>query len=444
MWLYLPSTCFPCAPVSEASTSESGLLSQRLARSVSWREKLSQPPVWRRRLKTVPWMRHLSGPTYSRLTVALGAESWIASVRASRASHTASPADARDTMTNGHSGPSWSESWTKCDPPWSSSKTSLTLPGIFDPSENDFQAWVIESKDRSTSLRRMLELRRNESGFSSWLTPKTPSGGAQPNPSYRTGGGIRHKLEDQVANWPSPRAEDSESCGNHPKQTDSLNAEVRNWPTPTAKDMAQSGASDYPKTATRHTGTTLTDASRSWATPTSRDWDKWHLRAPGHHRQVNLSGQVANWLTPLAPRPHDNEDTAGKDLESENQKSLSRQAVNWQTPQTDSFRSRSGDRKDELGLDRQARGFRLLVQEPTPNGSQSSSPTPNLRQRSTLRLNPRFDSWLMGMPLGWTNFERLEMESYLCAWRSRLDGLLQRLDLRIGYRATDYVNRLGR
>src|SRR5215831_4518394 len=390
VWLYLPSTCFPCAPVSEASTSESGLLSQRLARSVSWREKLSQPPVWRRRLKTVPWMRHLSGPTYSRLTVALGAESWIASVRASRASHTASPGNARDTTTNGRSGPSWSESWTKCDPPWSSSKTSLTLPGIFDPSENDFQAWVIESKDRSSSVQRMLARPSSASGYSSWPTPEAHDGTGARGPN--------NELTDR----------------------------------------------HYPKTATRHTGTTLTDASRSWATPTSRDWDKWHLRAPGHHRQVNLSGQVANWLTPLAPRTHDNEDTAGKDLESENQKSLSRQAVNWQTPQTDTFRSRSGDRKDELGLDRQARGFRLLVQEPTPNGSQSSSPTPNLRQRSTLRLNPRFDSWLMGMPLGWTNFERLEMESYLCAWRSRLDGLLQRLDLRIGYRATDYVNRLGR
>jgi len=396
MWLYLPSTCFPCAPASEASTSESALLCQRLARSVSWREKLSQPPVWRRRLRTVPWMRHLSGPTYSRLTVALGAESWIASVRASRASHTQSPADAKATPTSGHCGPNSSASWTRCDLPWSSSKTSLTLPGIFDPSENDFQAWVIESKDRSISLRRMLALHRNANGSSywptpdgsvvndsepveqwkarqrrellkghnangmgtplsiaarSWATPKLPSGGSQPNPPYRTAGGRFHKLEDQVANWTSPRAEDSESCGNHPDKSDSLNAQARNW-----------------------------------GTPTTRDWK--------------------DTCIPNRKEP-DRSETNGL---------LALEVLAWS-------RDRVAD------LDRPPQGFRLLVQEPMPNGSKSSTVTPNLRPRSTLRLNPRFDCWLMGLPVGWTNYERLEIRSYLCAWRSRLDGLLQRLEL---------------
>ena len=107
---------------------------------------------------------------------------------------------------------------------------------------------------------------------------------------------------------------------------------------------------------------------------------------------------------------------------------LAREVINWQTPAVDSFRSRSGTRIDEQGLDRQARGFRLLVQEPTPSGSKSLLPTRNSHQRSTLRLNPRFDCWLMGLPLGWTNFARLEMEWYLCAWRSRLESLLAKLD----------------
>jgi DNA (cytosine-5)-methyltransferase 1 len=38
----------------------------------------------------------------------------------------------------------------------------------------------------------------------------------------------------------------------------------------------------------------------------------------------------------------------------------------WQTPATDSFRSRGGDRKDEMGLDQQARHWPLGTNWPTP------------------------------------------------------------------------------
>lgn len=60
------------------------------------------------------------------------------------------------------------------------------------------------------------------------------------------------------------------------------------------------------------------------------------------------------WPTPKAS-------AAGPDLAKEERSStgpaLPAAAALWQTPGTDSFRSRSGDRKDEMGLDQQARAM---------------------------------------------------------------------------------------
>ena len=55
----------------------------------------------------------------------------------------------------------------------------------------------------------------------------------------------------------------------------SLQTQLAHWPTTTTtKDSASSGSRNYPKTATHHPGTTLTDAARMaepapWRTPTS-------------------------------------------------------------------------------------------------------------------------------------------------------------------------------
>ncbi len=139
----------------------------------------------------------------------------------------------------------------------------------------------------------------------------------------------------------------------------------------------------------------------------------------------------------------------------------------WQTPATDSFRSRGGDRKDEMGLDQQARahwptpmqddkshdgrdlekreqdGRQLGLNDvsriwwPTPrqepgthsivNGkryetsleyvSRDSLPVQQMSdgpqsseivQTSRRRLNPRFVEWLMGFPIGHTELCKIE------------------------------------
>lgn len=78
-------------------------------------------------------------------------------------------------------------------------------------------------------------------------------------------------------------------------------------------------------------GTSLTDAAvrdPKWTTPSASDGERGGTLTPGMSG-TSLAQQVA---TPGFKRPE-----------------------LWQTPGTDSFRSRGGDRKDEMGLDQQAR-----------------------------------------------------------------------------------------
>src|SRR5581483_103881 len=130
----------------------------------------------------------------------------------------------------------------------------------------------------------------------------------------------------------------------------------------------------------------------------------------------------------------------------------------WQPPATDSFRSRGGDRKDEMGLDQQAR----LTQFPTPaardyksesggaatvehfnrpagptlpamiehsflpahptetHGLESSESAQSSRQRSPKKkmLNPKFVAWMMGLPEGWISADKINSED-LATWSYR-------------------------
>ena len=200
------------------------------------------------------------------------------------------------------------------------------------------------------------------------------------------------------AMWPSARAEDSESCGNHPGATDSLNGAIKQWLTPRATDT-QSGE--------------------------------------GSETFVKRMG----------------------DRTAACFQSIPAQVAQWQTPAVDSFRSRGGERKDEMGLDQQGRTWPTpasrdekgensesyqargggMKGEQLPNyvthyfsrpdqqthdGEQSSPETPALRRR----LNPAFVCWLMGWPSHWT---RAEPTSYgareTALWRSKLRQRLSSL-----------------
>lgn len=421
MWLYVP---FQSALESVASTSDSPSPSQALERSVMWRGKPSRSRVWLQRWSRVPWLRRLSGLTLEPSTAARGVEQWIASLRAFPASPTAQQGSERDTSTNGQSGPPSAESSRSVSPPWCFSKTSLSFSSILSQSEVDYAAWVIELR-REYSARAKLARRIGERDSLLWPTAKTITGGAETRSSraLRDSGG--EDLEATAMNWPSPRGSDGEKGG--PNQRGS------------------------------HDDLMLPSAAANWKTPQAFSFDQSHL--PG---QNALSIQAKDWW----PTPRTQEGakrTVEGPTKYHDGDSLTDAIRDWQTPATDSFRSRSGDRRDEMGLDRQARlwatpsaiiandgetihswkarqkrnlakhvngngmGTPLTIQAIShqaqatpPHGSESSPSAPTSRRR----LNPKFVLWLMGLLQGLTSFEPVEMESYLCAQRWRLRRLL--------------------
>ena len=260
---------------------------------------------------------------------------------------------------------------------WRTSQGTL-VSGLDEFSET----WPDSGTMRSGRVYELQGLERPtcESGSSSW--PTASASVANDGESLKSwerrreknlalhlnGNGMGTPLTIAAVRWPTARMEDGESAGNHPGATDSLTGATKNWPTPRAGDIQDKMGSQ---------GEFV------------------------NGRVVRKSGQdFAPSLLTMAERL-------------------------WQTPATDSFRSRGGDRKAEMGLDQQARFFPTPAERDyrTPNlkadqhadqlqnfvahslpaplipdGQPSSPPGPT----SLRRLNPRFVEWLMGFPVKWT------------------------------------------
>jgi hypothetical protein len=293
----------------------------------------------------------------------------------------------------------------------------------------------------------------------------------------------KRNLRGTAITWPTPRGEDGESCGNHPGAVDSLTGAAQMWPTPEAHAHARGpGFAAQDGHYQPHDLATATD---QWPTPTEDNANN----AGGPSRQngsyQDLTVEVANWTAPTEPEmwttPHgmSNRDQSGKvggcgggefghqttqwrsptvrdhhkggprlDADQRQLALCDQAETMWQTPATDSFRSR-GDRKEEMGLDQQARsqnwitpnardwksetgsennrydktpGLSRQVYEltppsgapqdpPIPAGPPSSqsvqtfpphSQDPPAKAPERRRLNPRFVEWLMGFPISWT------------------------------------------
>ena len=137
-----------------------------------------------------------------------------------------------------------------------------------------------------------------------WGTPKigTNTGHGQTEPTRGS------RLEDQCQNWPTARAEDGESCGNHPGAVDSLRGAVENWSTPY-------GAMGQEKDGSYGAGGEHADEANNWNVPTifplteqatSTDGPMCWCGLPGcvlrlHKRKLNvyfdewLIGWPVNW-----------------------------------------------------------------------------------------------------------------------------------------------------
>lgn len=180
--------------------------------------------------------------------------------------------------------------------------------------------------------------------------------------------------------WPSARAEDSESCGNHPGATDSLTGATRNWPTP-------HGLTGTDPAGNPNGGGEFAAAIERWPTPNANPEAPNNSPARENGRQANretdqclatrAEAAQSIWMTPNCPsgggRVISKElvDAKGKtDDGKKRQIPLDAQAQFWSTPKT---LTGGPDANEKMRKARGAGGPDLQAQVgdwPTPDAGQ--------------------------------------------------------------------------
>jgi len=236
-------------------------------------------------------------------------------------------------------------------------------------------------------------------------------------------------LTDAIRAWPTPRAEDGESAGNHPSSQDSLTGVAKFWRTP---DAPNSGGVRN-RQGSRGAGHQLTIAEQAehWPTPNvpngGRTTSTSNYSATGEKRQVELGAVASRWPTPKLS------DTNGERMEDGKRNTgLNTHAAHWPTPAARDYKGENSSEHLEVATGRKhldqlpnfvrhsfrpdptimSRGVssspsaRILRQPSLFEMTDSPSPvsTPPSPDTPKTKLNPRFVEWLMGLPTGWTGF----------------------------------------
>lgn len=223
MWMHVPKSHTSASLAESAvSTWPSDSLYQMLERSAMWRSKFLLPRIWRLVLKRNHWTTRLFGRTSEPSIAGRGVDSFLASLRDSLARTTLSRGSARELSASTEiSGAIYSDAFASWSQSGYFSKTSPA--SLFLTESNAGDGIVTDSNGRSTYF-----LPDSDSFLETWPRSGSMRSGRvyrQPKLALRTNGSAS-------SSWPTARAEDSESCGNHPNATDSLGGATRNWTTP--------------------------------------------------------------------------------------------------------------------------------------------------------------------------------------------------------------------
>lgn len=439
----------------------------------------TQRPLSWRGWKTRPWIQLLSGTMFPPSTLDHGVASWIASLRATRASPSVLPGKDLERMILAISGrisngilSRYSHGSAFLKTCRGTSDLGLTL---FSPTYGE---WATELK-RACLARQKLALLTNGTASSSsvsWATPKVATGDYQ----YDANKDPIWNLQGQARLWATPQAHD-EKNPRDPERAEErgegrdLADDALNWATPRSRDWKDSGSLPPSRELDPGTATLGQQVAAQWPTPTAMDGatDTRVNRSdsPGAAVRPILSTLAKDWPTPMAK-----DSTSSSDTMIRGNPTLNGATRNWETPKTsDQFGAREEDGKRGVGLNTQAQsenwpspraedsescgnhpdstdsltGATANWASPRANDFQQDSPgatairgklnhqvsrtslpaqtttlAGHLCSRECRRLNPLFVEWLMSWPFGMTAFGSLETEltQWKRRWRSFLFG----------------------
>lgn len=359
VWLFVPGL--------EGSNSDSTSPSVMHTRpSAGLRTRgMPQPlswPEWQKR----PWFPLLSGLTCSHSTASHGVELWISSLRDSRASHGATPASAKAPTTSGGYGPTSLTSFATLS---RDASFWRTFPDLLGEGWNTYcGTWPKWGSMRSGTCfrRRKRELRTSANGSSSWPTANVAGGGntaeltRNGNHYLRPSGKKAHLGLDQAAKmamYPTPTRADGERTSNEYMRGNLTLRGAAMYPTPDAGVTTRSNRSASSGAADR----------------------------PALAKLARMMGQSES------PRA---------------------------TPTVQDANNRAGPSQ----FHRNSKPLNVQIVEHSPSGLQdvTTEAGGTVRLTSDWELNPRFVEWLMGMPMGWTDYAQpvTGLSQWLRLWRS--------------------------
>lgn len=206
--------------------------------------KHTQAQIWLRRWKQEPWLKHLSGLTFTPSQAQSFALLWAKqaaltfSLEASRVNRTASP---ESNSTQGMSATFLGELWRSSaslrlnGSPWKTSQDSL-FETDSDALQKGWKAWATEWRQCCSRLRTLVQATAGN-GCSSWQTPT----GSMMSSRRQVGAEVREALLPlEAQQWRTPSCGDPEggvmeirpaSSGKYKLRDDAVN-----WATPQAFD----------------------------------------------------------------------------------------------------------------------------------------------------------------------------------------------------------------
>ena len=454
MWINVPSTTSPCVQAGPDWTLAWSWLWDALEQSVGSNGKRSPASTWRRLWKRAAWLKRLCGRICEPSMAVLGVESWIASLRATRASRSASPANVVDKTIRDTFGPRSIESLAKLNHQSYFSKTCpATSASDLQRSPQTLKAWVTRLR-RDCSQRRKSAQATSESGCSSslWRSPTSQQPGVDVNKLVTKSGNAAtavnqrlylnglHRtvgLPQQAKLWQTIKASDGEKGG--PNQRDGkgnpyLPMQAVLWPTPDVPNGGRTVPEEQMTAGVTPTGRKiqkpLARTAELWPTPRTITGGAESAERKKELKRMesgggDLQAAARNWPTPRAEErcQYNSQD---------DYVALSRAVTNWPTPSTRDYRTpNSQDSQQRRNADSK-RGQQLCnfashdFSLPTPTNSTDGEKC----SKSTMhlpRLNPLFVCWLMGWPRiapGGFGFTETEWSHFRQLMRSALCGLL--------------------